>query len=374
MIAIKNGKFFSGSQLITDAAVLIADGLIKDISYEGIIPEGYEIIDAEGSYISPGFIDLQIYGSGGNLFSAYPTVETLAQMDADLISKGTTGFLVCLATNGLEVFTEAITAAKAYRPYAKGFLGLHLEGPYLNPKRLGAHPEKYVHKATLDEVKRLLDAADGVVKMMTMAHELQDDEVIQYLLDQGIVLSLGHSDANFEQANRAFSSGFKTTTHLFNAMPSIHHRNPNLPVAVFNHPSAMASIIADGAHVDFAMVKMSYNLMKERLFLITDAVTSCNIGPYQHRLEGGKYVTDQGAMSGSNITLNDAVRNCVQHCDIPLSAALDMASANPARLISADGQLGGLNPGKAASLLLLSDELILQKVFVAGVEHLISIN
>ncbi len=374
MIAIKNGKFFSGSQLITDAAVLIADGLIKDISYDGIIPEGYEIIDAEGSYISPGFIDLQIYGSGGNLFSAYPTVETLAQMDADLISKGTTGFLVCLATNALEVFTEAITAAKAYRPYAKGFLGLHLEGPYLNPKRLGAHPEKYVHKATLDEVKRLLDAADGVVKMMTMAHELQDDEVIQYLLDQGIVLSLGHSDANFEQANRAFSSGFKTTTHLFNAMPSIHHRNPNLPVAVFNHPSAMASIIADGAHVDFAMVKMSYNLMKERLFLITDAVTACHIGPYQHRLEGGKYVTDQGAMSGSNITLNDAVRNCVQHCDIPLSAALDMASANPARLIGTDGQLGGLNPGKAASLLLLSDELILQKVFVAGVEHLISIN
>lgn len=373
MIAIKNGKFFSGGQLITDAAVLIADGLIKDISYDGI-PAGYEIIDAAGSYISPGFIDLQIYGSGGNLFSAYPTVETLAQMDEHLISKGTTGFLVCLATNTLDVFAEAIVAAKAYRPHAKAFLGLHLEGPYLNPKRLGAHPDEYVHKATLEEVKNLLDNADGVVKMMTMAHELQDDEVIQYLLDQGIVLSLGHSDANFDQANTAFSSGFTTATHLFNAMPSIHHRNPNLPAAVFNHPTAMASIIADGAHVDFEMVKMSYKMMGERLFLITDAVTACSIGPYQHRLEGTKYVTDQGAMSGSNITLNDAVRNCVQHCGIPLADAFAMASTNPARLFGIGDKVGTITPGKAASLLLLSDELTLKRVFVEGVEHLISIN
>jgi N-acetylglucosamine-6-phosphate deacetylase len=374
MIAITNGKFFSGGQLITDAAVLIADGLIKDISYDSTIPEGYEIIDAAGSYISPGFIDLQIYGSGGNLFSAYPTTETLAQMDEHLISKGTTGFLVCLATNTLEVFAEAIIAAKAYRPHAKAFLGLHLEGPYLNPKRLGAHPDEYVHKATLEEVKNLLENADGVVKMMTMAHELQDEEVIRYLLDQGIVLSLGHSDANFEQANTAFDSGFTTVTHLFNAMPSIHHRNPNLPAAVFNHPTAMASIIADGAHVDFEMVKMSHKMMQERLFLITDAVTACTIGPYQHRLEGTKYVTDQGAMSGSNITLNDAVRNCVQHCGIPLQEALAMASENPARLFGIDDKAGTVSPGKAASLLLLSDELTLQRVFVEGVEHLISIN
>jgi N-acetylglucosamine-6-phosphate deacetylase len=136
----------------------------------------------------------------------------------------------------------------------------------------------------------------------------------------------------------------------------------------------MASIIADGAHVDFEVVKMSYKMMKERLFLITDAVTACNIGPYQHRLEGGKYVTGEGTISGSNITLNDAVRNCVQHCNIPLTAALNMASANPAKLINVQDKLGKLAPGKTASLLLLSDELILQKVFVEGVEHLISIN
>ncbi|WP_158796497.1 N-acetylglucosamine-6-phosphate deacetylase [Pedobacter sp. L105] len=368
MIAITNCKFFRGTQLDTGSSILIADGLIREL-ITGPVPSGYEIIDAKGCYVSPGFIDLQLYGSGGNLFSAYPVAETLEQMDADLISKGTIGFLACVATNTMDIVYEAIAAAKAYRPNAKGFLGLHLEGPYLNPKRLGAHPEKYVHKATLDEVKRIVEEADGVVKMMTIAHELQDDEVINYLLDQGIVLSLGHSDANFEQANQAFSAGFTTTTHLFNAMPSIHHRNPNLPAAVFNHPLAMASIIADGSHVDFEIVKMSYTLMKERLFLITDAVTACNIGPYEHRLEGGRYVTGEGTISGSNITLNDAVKNCVQFCGIPLYDALNMASLYPARVLHLEDRLGALEAGKAATLLLLSDDLALQKVFLEGVEQ-----
>ncbi|MET1056485.1 MAG: N-acetylglucosamine-6-phosphate deacetylase [Pedobacter sp.] len=373
MIAITNCKFFKEGQLITNASILTADGLITAIT-EGAIPAGYTIEDAEGAYVAPGFIDLQIYGSGGNLFSAYPTVETLRQMDENLISKGTTGFLACLATNSLDVFSEAILAAKAYRPEAKGFLGLHLEGPFLNPKRLGAHPLQYVHKATLEEVKRLLDDADGVVRMMTLAAELQDEEVINYLLEQGIVLSLGHSDANFEQANKAFAAGFTTSTHLFNAMPPIHHRNPGLPVAILNHPNAMASIIADGAHVDFEMVKLSYKMMKDRLFLITDAVTACAIGPYQHILNGDRFVMPDGTISGSNITLRDAVSNCVNHCAIPVSDALDMASLHPARALKIQDKLGDIAPGKAASLLLLSDEFALRKVFVAGVEYLISIN
>jgi len=361
MQAVINCKYFKEAELIQGATVVLEDGLIKEIT-TGPPPAGYDILDANGDYICPGFLDLQIYGSGGKLFSAYPTLETLAQMDDDLISKGTTGFLTCVATNSMEVFHQAIAAAKAYRPYARGFLGLHIEGPYLNPKRLGAHPEKYVHKATLDEVKDLLDQADGVVKMMTVAHELQDEEVIRYLLDQGIVLSLGHSDANFEQTNTAFNSGFTTTTHLFNAMPSIHHRDPGLAVAVWNHPTAMASIIADGAHVDFEMIKVSYELMKERLFLITDAVTACDIGPYQHRLQGARYVTPEGTISGSNITLLDAVRNCVWKCGIPIHAALAMASRYPAKVLGLQDRQGELAPGKAASLLLLSDELVLRKI------------
>ena len=373
MLAIKNCKFFADGLQVAGHNVLIDGGEIVKISTEDI-PAGYDIVDAEGSYLSPGFIDLQIYGSGKDLFSAYPTAETLRQMDLDLISKGTTGFLACVATNTPEVVDQSIAAAKAYRSEGRGFLGLHLEGPYINPKRRGAHIEKFICKASLDEVKRLLEYADGIVKMMTVAAELQDDEVINYLVDNGIVLSLGHSDADFEQATTAYNNGFKTTTHLFNAMPSIHHRSPNLPAAVFSHPTAMASIIADGNHVDFEIVKMSYKLLRERMFLITDAVTSCNIGPYQHQLSGEKFITPDGTLSGSNITMLQAVQNCVAHCDIPLAEAINLATLNPARLMGLNEKAGSLKVGSKADLVLLSDKLDLLKVFAKGVEHLSLIN
>lgn len=365
MIAITNGQFFSEDLLIKGQTIFIEAGKISRISNE-VIPLGYQIIDAGGDYVAPAFIDLQIYGSGGNLFSAYPTAGTLKQMDADLISKGTTSFLACVATNSPEVVYKCLDAAKAYRSEAIGFLGLHLEGPYINPKRRGAHIEQYIYKATLEEVKHLLEYADGTVKMMTIAAELQDEEVISYLVDQGIVLSLGHSDADFNQATTAYNNGFKTTTHLFNAMPSIHHRSPNLPVAAMNHPTAMASIIADGCHVDLEVVKMTYKAMKDRLFLITDAVTACTIGPYQHELKGDKFVTADGTLSGSNITLLQAVQNCITHCDIPLGEALKLASKHPALLMGILKTKGTLNVGSDADLLFLSPELQLKKVFVRG--------
>lgn len=365
MIAITNSQFFNEDLLVKGQTIFIEDGKINRISNE-TVPEGYEIIDAAGDYVSPGFIDLQIYGSGGNLFSAYPTVGTLKQMDEDLMAKGTTGFLACVATNSPEVVYQCLDVAKAYRSEAKGFLGLHLEGPYINPKRRGAHIEKYIYKASLEEVKRLLDYADGTVKMMTIAAELQDEEVISYLVDQGMILSLGHSDADFNQATSAYNNGFKTTTHLFNAMPSIHHRTPNLPVAVMNHPTAMASIIADGCHVDLEVVKMTYKAMKDRLFLITDAVTTCEIGPYQHELRGDKFVTADGTLSGSNITLLQAVQNCVNHCDIPVEEALKLATKNPALLMGILSNKGTLNIGNDADLVFLTGDLQLKKVFVKG--------
>jgi N-acetylglucosamine-6-phosphate deacetylase len=372
MIAIANCRYLKGTEILHNQTFLISNGHIEAIG-EMEVPATYHQIDAEGQLITPGFMELQIYGSGGNLFSAYPTVETLRQMDLDLISKGTTSFLVCLATNSIDVFYNAIEAAKAYRAEAKGFMGLHLEGPYLNPKRLGAHPAAYVKKATLDEVKGLIEAADGVVKMMTLAAEMQDPEVIEYLLAQGVVLSLGHSDASFDAATAAYNHGFTTTTHLFNAMPPIHHRAPALPVAFFSHPTAKASIIADGEHVNFEVVKMASKLAQDRLFLITDAVTACEIGPYKHRLQGDKYVTEDGTLSGSNITLHQAVQNCVQHCGIELPLALAMASTIPAKVIGRN-DLQELTSGMPANLLILSDALDLKRVFVAGVEYLTAIN
>jgi N-acetylglucosamine-6-phosphate deacetylase len=247
-------------------------------------------------------------------------------------------------------------------------MGLHLEGPYINPKKRGAHVEAFVRKANLEEVKQLLEFADGCVKMITLAPELQDDDVIDYLLSQQIILSLGHSDANFEQATRAFDGGVQTTTHLFNAMSPLNHRQPGVPTAVFNHPTAMASIIADGLHVDFELVKLAHKIMEERLFLITDAVTDCNIGPYQHQAVDGKFILPNGTLSGSALTMLQALQNCVNFCNVSLKNAINMASLYPAQLIGKETAIGSIYTGAYADFLVLDEHLSLEQVYFRGQE------
>jgi N-acetylglucosamine-6-phosphate deacetylase len=316
--------------------------------------------------IIPGFIDLQIYGAGGRLFSAEPSVESLTIIEDDLLRKGTTSFLACIATNTPEVFNACITATKNHQKIARNCLGLHLEGPFLNAKRRGAHISNFIRKATLDEVKALLDFGDGIIKMITIAAELQDEKVIQYLLDHKIVVSLGHSDANLQQAKAAYDLGVQTTTHLFNAMSPIHHREPGIPTAVFNHDKAMASIIADGNHVDFDVIKFSQKLLKERMFLITDAVTACSTGPYQHRLVGDKFVMPDGTLSGSSLTMLQAVKNCIAYCDIQINDALKMSSLYPAKLIGQDTFKGKIKSGYQADMLVLDEKLNLKEIFFKG--------
>jgi N-acetylglucosamine-6-phosphate deacetylase len=364
-LAIKNAKYFNKEGEIYITNLLIDNGLISDISCQHITSQ-YEILDANDNFVVPGFIDLQVYGAAGKLFSAYPTVETLISIENELLEQGTTGFFICVATNTDEVMIKAIEAVKAHRHQAKNCLGLHLEGPYLNPSKKGAHVEECIKKADLAEVKALIEYGEGVIKMITLAPELQDDEVIEYLLAQGIIVSLGHSDANYAQATRAYDMGVQTTTHLYNAMSPILHRTPGIPTAVFNHKSAMASIIADGHHVDYQVIKTAYKLMKDRLFLITDAVTTCEIGPYKHQLRGDKYVMPNGTLSGSALSMLQAVKNCVAHCDIPLADALNMASAYPAKVLNKENEIGLIAVDNSANLLLLDMELNLIEVIYKG--------
>ncbi|MFC3560002.1 N-acetylglucosamine-6-phosphate deacetylase [Pedobacter jamesrossensis] len=359
MPVIENVSFYQNNVLIENQNIEINQGLIT--SFESNPPE-----KKTEKFVVPGFIDLQIYGAGGRLFSAAPTVESLTIMEDDLLKKGTTGFLACMATNTPEVFNECIKAAKEHRSSARNCLGLHLEGPYLNPKRLGAHVPEFVRKASLDEIKQLLDFGDGVIKMMTIAPELQDDDVIQYLLDNGVVVSLGHSNATFDEATAAYNKGIQTTTHLFNAMSPIHHREPGIPTAVFSHDKAMASIIADGQHLNFEVVKFAQKLLKQRLFLITDAVTECSTGPYQHVAKAEKFVMPDGTLSGSSLTMLQAVKNCVLRCDISLVDALNMATIYPSKLIGRQDVIGRIDIGCKANLLVLDKDLNLQEVIFEG--------
>lgn len=361
MQTFDNYNCFNSGDLKQNQSITINEGKIISICEVDRLVKNNELI-------IPGFIDLQIYGAGGRLFSADPSVESLIHIEDALLRTGTTGFLACIATNTPDVFNSCIAIAKEHRKMAKSCLGLHLEGPFLNPKRRGAHVEQFIRKASLDEIKELLDFGDGVIKMITIAAELQDDDVIQYLLDHGVVVSLGHSDASFDQATKAYNMGIQTTTHLFNAMSPIHHRDPGIPTAVFNHDKAMASIIADGNHVDFEVIKFSHKILKERLFLITDAVTECSAGPYQHRLTGDKFVMPDGTLSGSSLTMLQAVQNCINHCDIAIIDAINMATQYPAKLIKKEKKIGAIAVGAEANMLVLDKNLNLEKVFFKGAE------
>lgn len=360
MLKLENINFYQNDILTENYTIEINEGIISTIE------KSSKAVEDINDLVIPGFIDLQIYGAGGKLFSAEPTVESLTVMEDDLLKKGTTGFLACIATNTSEVFNECIKVAKEHQSIAKNCLGLHLEGPFLNPKRLGAHVPKFVRKASLDEIKALLDFGDGVIKMMTIAPELQDDEVIQYLLDHEVVVSLGHSNATCEQATNAYNKGIQTTTHLFNAMSPIHHREPGIPTAVFNHDKAMASVIVDNQHVSFEVVTFSQKLLRERMFLITDAVTECSTGPYQHKFVGDKYVMPDGTLSGSSLTMLQAVKNCVEHCHITLKDALKMATEYPAKLIGCDKIFGRIAVGMEANLLVLDEALNIKEIIFNG--------
>lgn len=356
---LSNCTYFDGEKFKTNQNISIHGEKFSNISNSNLSIEN-ELL------IIPGFIDLQIYGAAGKLFSAEPTIDSLSIMEDELLSKGTTGFLACLATNTPIVFDECIKIAKSHRKNSKNFLGLHLEGPYINTKYSGAHVKEYIRKANLDEVKALLDFGDGVIKMITIAPELQDDDVIQYLLDNNVVVSLGHSDATFNEATSAYNKGIQTTTHLFNAMSPLHHRKPGIPTAVFNHNKAMASIIADGVHVDFEVVKLSQKLLKERLFLITDAVTACSTGPYKHKLVDNKFVMPDGTLSGSALTMLQAVKNCVNYCDISLLDAIKMSTIYPAKLIKHENIIGKIEINHQANLLIIDQDLNLKKTIFKG--------
>nr|WP_082856063.1 N-acetylglucosamine-6-phosphate deacetylase [Mucilaginibacter sp. L294] len=352
--ALHNLKLISGGSITAGKAVLIQGSQIKAIVDESAIPQDAEKKDLNGAYLAPGFIDLQIYGSGGKLFGGKPEVDALKRMEDDLLNQGTTGFFATIATNANDVVETGIAAAKQYRKAARGnFWGLHLEGPYLNPAKKGAHPANFIKKATLAEVKSWVEQADGVISMITIAPELQDQEVIDYLHAQGIIISSGHSNATYEQGKAFLNKPIPAVTHLFNAMPQMHHREPGYIPAIFEE-KPYASIVADGNHVDWPMIRLAKRELGDKLFLITDAVTAATEGEYQHRLQGDKYVMPDGTLSGSSLTMLKAVQNCVEKVGIELAEAVNMASLYPAQLASKTKK-GKIEAGFDADLIIFNE-------------------
>jgi len=358
-----NGKIFTGEKFIDNAGVVVNDGKIISV---GSDPESSESdINLEGGYLVPAFIDIQLYGGGGKLFGEHPSVEAISATYEYSLKGGAAHILPTVATNSNEVVFAAIEAVRSYwQQNLPGVIGLHLEGPYINPKKRGAHIEKFIRKPTIDDVKEIMNAGRGIVKMMTVAPEMCPPEVIDYLKHEGVTVSAGHTDATYDEAISGFER-IPLATHLYNAMSGLQHRAPGMVGAIFNS-NAMASIVADGHHVDFPAVSIAKKIMKERLFYITDAVTENNKGYYQHRLQGDKYVVADGTLSGSSLTILKAVINGIKHCGFSPEESLRMGSLYPARAIGADDRLGKIASGYEAHLVWLDREFDIKAVYTNG--------
>jgi N-acetylglucosamine-6-phosphate deacetylase len=360
MKAYCNGRIFTGTKTLNDLCVLTKNEEIIDLVDPKNVPADAERIDLKGHLLAPAFMDIQIYGGHGHLFGEFPSVEALKATYEYCLEGGATHFMPTVATNSETIMLAAIEAVRNYWAQGgQGVLGLHLEGPYMNKLKRGAHLIEHItNDPSVLEVKKWLDKGQGIVKIMTLAPEVCSDEIIDLLQSNGVLVSAGHSNATYKEATAAFDKGIHLATHLFNAMSPLQHREVGMVGAIFEHPSVQVSLVADGYHVDFAAIRIAKKVLGERLFLITDAVTENRAGAYSHRLEGEKYVIADGTLSGSALTMVQSVKNCVEKAGIPLEEALRMASLYPAKAVGLAHQFGRIKKGYAADFVLLDTVLM----------------
>jgi len=365
--AITAREIFTGHEILTNKAILVQDDKVTAIVALEDVPGSHLLKDLGEYLLAPAFIDLQIYGGNGKLFSSELTTDALDATYEYCLEGGCSHFMITMATNSIGKFLTGIEVIRKYwTGGGKGLLGLHLEGPYISVAKKGAHIEKFIKKPTLEEVSMLLEKGKGVVKMITVAPEVCDPAIIDLLLENKILVSAGHSNASYGEASNVFYSGVPAATHLFNAMSPLHGREPGMVGAIYDHPEVMSSVVCDGVHVDFASIRISKKIMGPRLFFITDAVTEITHGEYQHIFKVDRYTLPNGILSGSALTMLQCVKNGVEKVGIPLPEALRMASLYPATLMGMQKKRGVIAPGAYAHFVLLDETLNLQQIIISG--------
>ena len=316
------------------------------------------------AYITPGLIDLQLNGGLGFDFTQQPeTVDIVAET---LPKWGVTSFLPTFITAPIETYHTALQYLRDRQPAksAAHALGAHLEGPYLNLDFRGAHDRNFIREPSLGELNRLL--AYDTLKFITLAPEEPGSlELIRLAAAHGILIAAGHSGATYEQGLAAFEAGATCATHLFNAMPPLHHRKPGLVGAVLENPNVTANLIVDGIHLHPAVVRLIYRLKGwQRVCLVTDAMAGLGMAPGRYELAGQAVIVDEKSarladrdtLAGSILTLNDALRNMVEFSGCPPHEAVNMATLNPARLLGIADQKGCLQAGFDADIAVFSPD------------------
>jgi len=380
MYALTQGRIFTGHKILDNHAVVIADGLIERVCPLEDLPAGIETRDVGGAIIAPGFIDLQLNGCGGVQFNddiAAISVETLQIMQKANEKSGCTSFLPTLITSTDELMKRAVEVMRAYLAQnANQALGLHLEGPWLNPLKKGTHDPALI-RAPGQELVDFLCANADVITKITLAPEKVDAAIIRQLRAAGIVISAGHSHGTYEEAAAGIDAGVTFATHLYNAMPATSGREPGLIGALFDSPDVWCGVIADGLHVHYANIRNAKRIKGDKLILVTDATAPAGASIDRFIFAGktiyyrnGLCVDENGTLSGSALTMIEAVENSVEHVGISLDETLRMATLYPARAMGVDNQLGSIEAGKVANLTVFTRDYKIIRTIVNGNEVL----
>jgi N-acetylglucosamine-6-phosphate deacetylase len=372
--AIPAGRIFDGFRWHERAAVLIEDGRVRELCAADAVPPDYKTHTLpDGAILAPGFIDLQVNGGGGVLLNDAPTVEAMRAIARAHRRFGTIALLPTLITDTREKTIAAIASAKEAAGKG-GVLGLHLEGPFLNPARAGVHRKDHIAKAEMADLEWILPLANSGHSMMTLAPECVPPEFIHALASRGIRVSAGHSEASAEVMYNAIAEGLTGVTHLFNAMPPFAGRAPGIVGTALSDSCLIAGIIVDGLHVDPVSVRAAFAAKgADGIALVTDAMPTAGASSPQFDLLGtnitlrnGRLITDDGTLAGAHLDMASAVRNAVQLARIPLEYALISASRTPARFLGVDHRRGALISGARADLVALSPELNVLTTWVSG--------
>lgn len=368
MKAIINAKIFLDDDII-EGKTLLFDNKIVNIT-DGTDFEGIEIIDANGAYLSAGFIDLHIHGNGGaDVMDA--TQEALEMISSTLLQTGTTSFLATTMTMSEQDIDKALQNVKLHANGVTGanILGIHLEGPFINASRHGAQDQAYVQSPNLELIENYLQA----IKMITLAPEVQGGEDFVKRLTKEyphIILSIGHSDASYEESQTSFTWGISHATHLFNAMTPYHHRKPGIVGAVFDS-DVTCDIIADLVHTHPSVLELVQKMKKEKLILITDAMRAgcmkCgtyDLGGRRVEVDEGKAVLEDGTLAGSVLKMNEALFNMRRYTSMDLVEIVNAVTKLPARKLGVNK--GELREGYDADMVIFDESFSIISTIVNG--------